>query len=427
MAITVNTDMADVQILIDAVRGVFRGKNAFMGSILVSQGAVRVSGTMPQGGPGAIGKKIDIPYFGTIGEFTNNPDGSSVTPYKLAQMLEQATISRDSLAVEVSAWAQGLGQVDPALGDPFQESANQAMAAATRQMDKVMVDEYKTTPLVKDVYNASSPVFIDWDLVVDSKTLWGDEQDSIVAMVVHSQTHADMAKLKNSKGEPLLLMNQTQGQESVTRFCGVPVLVSDRVPLDGSTMTSPMGSAGSTPPQITLSGTPLGPWKLVIDIVTGGGAGTATFRFSTDGGNTWSDEYLTPSGGGPLVLDDSLTSTLTLASGTERPRDSLVGANGKTGITATFTNSTYNADNVYKSIANLNVTGLILQQDSGAFWYNAQRLGAKQDVDILADTDILAMHLYRAAKLYRRRRGGTRPGCVAIKHNVRGFVGGTTF
>jgi hypothetical protein len=73
------------------------------------------------------------------------------------------------------------------------------------------------------------------------------------------------------------------------------------------------------------------------------------------------------------------------------------------------------------------VSTLICQQDAGAFWYNSSRFGMKSDVDILADTDVIAMHLYHATKLYRRRRGGSRPGVVAIKHNVKGYVGTVTF
>lgn len=417
MAITTKDEMIDVQILMDVVRGAFKGKNALMGSVFVSSGAVRVSPTMPEGGQNAIGKKIDIPYFGTIGEFLNNPDGSSVTPSKLAQASEQATVSRFSLAAEISRWAQGVGALMPGSdSDPYEEAKRQIMAAAERAMDGIMVSEFATTPLVMDVYSASSPVYLDWDLVQEATTLWGDEQDSIVGMSLHSQTRKDAAKLKDSAGRPLLLNDQRDGQQQVTRFAGLPLVLSDRVPLTGSTMSSPMGAVGTTPPQVTLAGTPLGPWKLAIQITTAGASdGTAKFKFSVDGGQIWSSIYTVPSGGGPIALDDSATT------------DSLVGINGKTGITATFTNDTYNVNNVYKSIANLKVTTLIAQQDAGAFWYNANRLGIQTDVDILADTDIAASHLYHAAKLYRRRRNGSRPGAIAIKHNVTGYTGGTSF
>lgn len=427
MSITTQSDMIDVQILMDVVRGHFKGKNAFMNSVLVQNGAVRVAGTMPRSGASAIGKKIDIPYFGILGEFVQNSDGSSVTPSKLGQLLEQATIDRYSLAAEISRWAQGVGAIDPAVGDPYEEAARQIMVAATRAMDQIMVTEFSGTELVVDVYSATDPVYLDWDLIIDATTLWGDEQDAIVGMAMHSQSRKDVAKLKDSQGRPLLLADQREGQQAVMRFAGVPLVLSDRMPLTGSTMTSPMGETGTTPPNVTLAGTPLGPWKLMIDVVTGGASdGTATFRFSVDGGNIWSATYAIPSGGGAFVLDDSATAAVADINGA-KTEDSLVGVNGKTGITATFTNGTYNADNVYKSIANLKVTDLICQEDAGAFWYNANALGLKTDEDILADTDITASHLYHAPKRYRRRRGGSRPGVIAIRHNVRGYTGGTTF
>lgn len=414
MALTINTDMIDVQVLMDVVRGEFKGKNAFMGSNFVSGGAVRVAGTMPASGASAIAKKIDIPYFGTIGEFASNPDGSSVTPSKIGQGLEQATIARYSLAAEVSRWAQGVGALDPSVGDPYQEAARQIMVAATRAMDLIMVTEFATTPLVLDVYSATTPVYLDWDLVQDATTLWGDEQDNIVGMTLHSQARADVAKLKNAQGEPMLLVDQKEGQQSVTRFAGVPLVMSDRMPLTGSSMSSPMGESTSQP-DITLAGTPKGPYKLLIKITVGGASdGTAKFKFSVDGGNIYSAEMTVPNGGGAIALTDTAT-------------DSLVGNNGATGITATFTNGTYTLNAEFKSIAILKVTTLIAQQDAGAFWYNANALGLKSDEDILADANITASHLYHAPKLYRRRRGGTRPGVVAIKHNVRGYVGGTTF
>lgn len=426
MGMTTKSDMIDVQILMDVVRGVFRGKNAFMGSALVSAGAVRVNGTMGESGQRAIGKKIDIPYFGTVGDFVQNSDGNAITPSKLGQMLEQATVDRYSLAAEVSRWAQGIGALNSAVGDPYQEAADQILVAATRAMDLIMVTEFATTPLVYDVYDAVNPVFLDWKLVNRAQTLWGDEQDAMVAMAMHSQSKADVAELLDSQGRPLLLVSQGDGQQQINRFAGMPLVLSDRVPLTGSSMTTPMGESTSQP-DITLAGVPLGPWKLIIQVMTGGNSdGTAKFRFSVDGGNIWSLTYTIPNGGGAILLDDSATAAVADVNGNKN-QDSLVGFNGKTGITATFTNGTYTLNALFKSIANLKVTDMIAQQDAGAFWYNAERLGLQKDEDILADADITASHLYHAPKLYRRRRGGTRPGVVAIKHNVRGFVGGTAF
>lgn len=412
MAITTKSDMIDVQILMDFVRGHFKGKNAFVGSPLVSSGAVRVSGTMPNSGQSAIGKKIDIPYFGLIAEFVQNSDGSSVTPSKLAQLLEQATIDRYSLAAEISRWAQGVAAIDPAVGDPYQEATRQIGVAAERAMDGIMVTEMSTTPLVVDVYSATTPVYLDWDLIQDATTLWGDEQDDIVGMALHSQSRADLAKLKDNAGRLQWAVDQQSGQQQLKTFAGIPLVVSDRVKLTGSTMGA-VTSSGTTPPVATLAGTPLGPWKLVIDCQASH-ASTTTVKFSTDGGNTFSDAITVADDGVPVALIDPAV-------------DSLVGINGKTGITVAFAAGDFNVDNLWKAQANLKVTDLICQQDAAAFWYNANALGVQTDQDILADTDITASHLYHAPKLYRRRRGGSRPGVIAIKHNVRGYVGTVTF
>lgn len=410
MAITTQSDMADPQILIDAVGGALRGRNAFMGSVLVSSGAVFVSPSMPKGGPGAIGKTIEIPYFGALPAFANNPDGSAITPSKLGQVLESATVARSSIAVETSVWAQGLSLVDPAVGDPYAEGTRQAQMRGVQEMDRLCVAEAATTPLVHDIYSASVPAYLNHREVIRARTKWADEQDAIVAMVTHSQAEADLAELTDQSGRPLLSDPQgTQGQGEIRRFAGVPLLVSDRVPLTGSSMGS-VTSSGTSPPVVTLAGTPLGPWNLVVDCVVGGAHETATYRFSTDGGNTWSATLTTPAAAAVVDLKDTAV-------------DSLVGQNGETGITIAFAAGTFNADNQWTATAKLKVTTLLLQQGAMAFWYAGDRLGTKQDVDILTDSDIIAMHLYHATKLYRRRRMGSRPGCVAIKHNVRNYNG----
>ena len=410
MALTTASDMLTPQILIDAIRGAFKKKNAFMGSLLASSGAVMVSGTMPKGGPGAIGKTIDVPYFGTIPGFAANADGSSVTPNKIAQTSEQATVARSSLAVEASRWAQGVGAVDPALGDPYEEAGRQAVEQATRHMDSKIITAAAATPLVRDVYSATVPVYLDHRQVVRARSLFADDQEGIVAMVTHSQAEADLAEMLDANGRPLLTETVRDGAQGVEkRFAGVPLVISDEAPLTGSTMGS-VTSTGTAPPVATLAGTPTGAWDLVIECQVGGAHETATIRFSTDGGNTWSADLITAGVGVALALTDTAV-------------DSLVGNNGATGITVAFAAGTFNADNKWVARANLKVTSMIVQRAALAFWFNQSALTPQTDHDILKDSDILALHLYYAAHMYRRRRGGARPGVVAIKHNVRQFIG----
>lgn len=395
---TTSTDVFIPEILDDTVRGVFARKNAFMGSLLVQLGIVKINDTFDVSDASRLGDEVTVPYFGTLGEFANNPDGSSVTPSKVAMTNEKSTISRDSLAFEVTAWASGA-----ASEDPYTESANQIVEAATRAMDKAVIDAAKATGVpTKDVYSATTPRKIDYDLAVDAKYLFGDEAAGSCAMAVHSKTYADMLKLKGNDGRPLLLQSQREGE--FDRFAGMPVVVSDRMPLDGSTMSTPV-STGTSPPVLTITGTPTGAWNLSIDCVVGGAHATATYRFSTDGGQTWSATITTLGVGVAQALTDTAV-------------DSVVGNNGATGLSVAFAAGTFNADNLWTSAAALKALSLILKPNALAFWYNRQALSLQTDKDILADARIGAMHLYRVAHRYRRAPGMSRPGVVRLIHNV---------
>lgn len=405
MAVTQSTDIFYPEILTDAVRSKMRGKNALIGSILVSSGAIAVSGQMPESGPQSIGKTVRMPYWGRLGRFQSNAEGSSATPQKVQQGYEDATVARASLAFEVSRWARGVVGVQGSSDDPYDVSANQVVEEAEREMDRQMVAEGSTSPLLASHYSSTAPEYMTYSKVVTDKAIkLGDEQnDGIVAMVTHSLVLADMANEKDASGRPLLTVPQ---DGTVLRIAGVPVLQSDNVPLTGSTMGT-VSEAGASVGNVALTGTPNGPWDLRIDIVTGGGRGTATFRFSTDGGTTWSETLTTAA---TVALTDTTT-------------DSLVGKDGETGLTATFGDATYNALSVYSSKANLCVESQIWMPGAGAYWYNEQALELLTDKDILEDTDIAAMHLYACPHVYRKRNGGSRPGVLRIKTNVRGFTG----
>lgn len=408
MAQTTINDVFQPEILTEAVQAAAGQKTAFMGSRLASLGAVVVEGSMPEGGQSAIGTTIKVPYFGRIGSFVNNPDGSALTPSKLAQTSENATITRDSLGFSVTTWAQGNAAVNPNVGDPYQEAARQILVEAERAMDARIITAASASGVyVNDVYSATTPKLIDYDLVIDSRfNAWHDEQDELAGLLVHSHAHKDMMKLKDATGKLLLVSSMGEGGP-LDMFAGLPVCVSDRVPVTGSTMGT-VSSSGTSPPTMTITGTPLGAFRLVVDCVVGGANATATIRFSTDGGNTWSVTMPTLAAATPQALTDTAT-------------DSLVGINGSTGLSVAFASGTFNADNLYTSTASLKVMSLILKKRALAFWYNKQRLALKTDDNIRDDSDEAAMHLYAAAHRYRRLAGGTKPGVVQIVHNVSGY------
>jgi hypothetical protein len=403
MAKTIITDGIDPEILTEAVQGAFAGKNAFMGSFLVAVGAAIVDGSFPESNPKRIGTTVEVPYFGVIGPFVNNPDGSAVTPQKLQQTSETAVVSRDSLAFEVTRWAENGWR-----GDPYAESARQINVQATRAMDKRLIDcAVATGAPIKSRYAASAITianYLDWDAVIDARAMWGDEDEMIVGMVMNSAAKADVLKLKDGEGRPLMVPTMNQGD--FDRFAGLPMHVSDRMSLDGSSMGA-VTAAGTAPPTVTLAGTPMGGFNLVIDVVVGGLLAATTVRFSTDGGQSWS---ATMPAAASLVLTDTAV-------------DSIVGVNGETGITATMAAGTYNADNTYESEALLKARTLLLKRGALAFWYNRDALELLTDKDILADSRLGAMHLYGAAHRYRRIPGGPTPGVIIIEHNVSAYTG----
>ncbi len=406
MAITTKDNTFNPEVLTDTVQGMLAHRNALKGSLFVASGAA-ISEPSLERGQNMVGEQITIPFFGHIGEFEENlADGAAATPRQLLMKSEVATVTRDSLSFEMTTWAQFA-----ASADPFAEAGVQIMDSFVRITDKRCLDAaIASGVLVQDEAGNT----MTWDIAVNAKTLFRDEQDDIVAMIVHSQTKRDMLLLKDADGRPLLVESQREGE--FDRFAGVPVGVSDKVDLTGSVMGA-VASTGTSPPVVSLAGVPLNAYDIKIEITTGGASdGTAFFRFSTDDGQTFSDPIVIPSGGGPQALDVSIT-------GSNAQADALVGKNGATGITATFASGTYNVDNVYRAEANLAVSSLLLKRGSIAWWWNREAMRMLTDQDILRDTDLAAMHLYGVAHRYRRRPGGTMTGVISIKHAVAQYDG----
>lgn len=81
---------------------------------------------------------------------------------------------------------------------------------------------------------------------------------------------------------------------------------------------------GTTPPVVTVAGSPKGHYLMQVDLTTGGALATAEFRWSIDGGSTW--------------VATSVLSAATVE---------LKTATFDTGLTITMPAGTYNADNLY--------------------------------------------------------------------------------
>ena len=219
MGTTKRSDLVIVsEILQEAIAGQLPGMKIFAGSP-----AAVMNGSL---GSSKGGDTVKIPYFGTLGELDDlAAEGDALTPASLSQTSETATVQHSGKAFEVSEWAMLAS--DPA-SDPYEEAARQISEAVVRRADKALIDKAVAADsgMTVDVYNASVPVNFNYDLYLQGRLKWGDEQNDIAMIAVHSKVLFDMYAMKDSTGRPLLIDMADGG---MPRLLGVPVMVSDRL------------------------------------------------------------------------------------------------------------------------------------------------------------------------------------------------------
>ncbi len=207
------------EILEPAIAGAFAGMRAIMGT-----GAAVINPTMPSSVQR--GKKITIPYFGTIGEFVKvSGEDDAIAPSKLTSTHEETTVERASLGFERTVFER---LVEDPRSDAYTEASRQIAVAGERLVDNELITKAVASlpAMTNDVYNAATPKTISPDVILDTQKLWGDEQDNMAALVVHSKVYFDLKKLKDGEGRALLTSGFADGLD---RFGNIPIVVSDRM------------------------------------------------------------------------------------------------------------------------------------------------------------------------------------------------------
>jgi hypothetical protein len=202
MAVTKKADLFIPEILEEAIQGRLAGMNALYGS-----NAVVVNGTL---GATKKGAKVQIPYFGNIGEMEDLADDEggvgavpALTPAKLTSAAEEAVVHHAGKAFEITEWAD----MSVSYADPYDEAARQLVETIGRRADKALVEAARTTTLTYDA-TADAIKTITWDAVIKAKGLFGDEidaQSGISLGVMHSKVATDAELLKDGDGRPLLI------------------------------------------------------------------------------------------------------------------------------------------------------------------------------------------------------------------------------
>jgi hypothetical protein len=212
--------------MVEAIMAAFRQP-----TVLANSRAVVISNTLPRntvdGARLKGGDKIAVPYFESIGQLDDVDEDHALTPAKLTTTDEEASLQHSGKMVEMTHWAR----IKMQYADPYAEVARQFRAATQEKFDAKLMSAASTSlpsGNVLDVYDAGTPRYLDWDLLVDGAMLFGDQQAGIEMMVVDSTTLGRLRKLKDGIGRPLLEVKLNPGTgEFELSFQGIPIRVSD--------------------------------------------------------------------------------------------------------------------------------------------------------------------------------------------------------
>lgn len=333
------------------------------------------------------GDKIKIPYMSHLGDaevITSSDDDSEGTVDNVGSDKEEATVKQARKVIDVTKWAR----TAQGKNDPYPRMSGQCIDVVRRAVEKELITDIFTSGLPLEFDGGTNP--IDIDMVVDAQTMFEGEDTDVALMVVHPKVMGSLRKLKDENGHPLLIEPKSLTDAQVRYFCGAPVIQSRLIGVDTAAWSA-VTEAGTSPPDLTLSGTPTNTFSLRVEITTGGARGTAKFRYSLNGGKTW------------------IKSNITTAATYVMPG---------TGTTLNFATGTYVTDNVYTATCSASVyrtaicqAGSMVAAVNGApeVWTNTNHKKPSYEVGV---------HWWFANHVYRAMPGLTLPGVVTIKHGI---------
>jgi hypothetical protein len=372
MATTQKSDLISPEVLADAIQGELAGMSFMFGTgAIQTVRGLKLTDAQKEGG-----EKVKIPYFNHIGEFEDvTTEGGALTPSKITMTTEESPVIHTGKAFS----STDIARIAAAFADPEGEAARQMATGFRRRIEREAIVKARVAAVVGGMGVETDAATITHDALVDLIGTFGDEEDGVVAIAMHSKVRKDVRKIKDTTGQPIFV-DPRDG--SVPRLMGRPVIVSDMCAQVFPSITA----AGTTPPAVTITGEVIGskPISLRIEITTLGARGVAAFRYSLDGGTTFSDPALTAAA---VAL-------------------------GKSGLTANFAVGNYAVDNVYTGVPRFET--LALKAGSIIAWIQDET-EVMYDTDILTNTRVLAVHAYAAVHAYSRLRGSTRPGVARLR------------
>ncbi|MDO9016562.1 MAG: hypothetical protein Q8S73_26505 [Deltaproteobacteria bacterium] len=370
------------QVLIEAVKARLPGMR-----LVGSLGIVAINSSLPA--DKYVGETVTVPYMASLGRMAEYAENAEIDVDQISSTAETSTVVRAGKAFSLTNMARVLR----GYANPLEEGQRMMIDSVGDYVERksitALVALGTSQPALKrSVHSATSPVYYDVDAHLYARSIFGDETRGIVGTIAHSQTVNRMLSLKDGDGRRLLPVVSRNDETGLIVFESVgSVYSSDLMPV-----TYTVVSAGTTPPVLTITGSPRGMYDQIrVEITTLGARGTAQARFSTDGGNTWVlSAQVIPASDGIVDLSDTI------------------------GLVFTFAAGTYAVDNVYTSRAKF--TTMTAKRGAAIFWHN--NFGNVDElVDPRRSSKVTALELLSVCHAYKRLDMGTRAGVGLVEHN----------
>lgn len=380
---TTSTLTITPQVLIEAVRSGMQGLRVF-GQL----GIVMINSSLPTSDRYA-GETVTVPYLAHLGAWAEYSENAEIDITSMTDSSETASVARAGKAFTVTDMARVLrGYASPMEAGRSMIQDGLAVYVENKIIAAIVARGTATPAIVYDVHSASTPRYLDRDVFIAVRSRFGDETKGIVGTVAHSQVINRMLTLKDADGAPLHRVISQDDENGVIVFEGLGrFYASDLMPVDYTVV-----SAGTTPPVLTLTGSPKGMYDQIrVECTTLGAFATAQIRISTDGGATW------------------------VASGVVVPSTGIVDRSDDLGLVFTFASGTFAVNNVYTSRGK--ATFAICKRGAGVLWHN--NFGSVESQrDVRRKNEVVAADLLAVCHVYKKLNGGTRPGVALGKINV---------
>lgn len=370
------------QVLLEAVREGMQGLR-----VLGGIGAITINASLPEGK--YAGETVTVPYLAHLGEWADYSENAEIDITQLSDSAETSAVVRGGKAFTVTDMARILrGYASPMEAGRQMIQDGLGMYVEKKAITALLALGSSIPAIVTDVFNASSPRFFDRDVAIRARSVFGDETRGIVGTVAHSQVINRMLTLKDADGMPLLDLLDQNDDLGVYTFKGLGKVYASDLMNVAYTVTS----AGTTPPVLTVSGSPKGMYDQIrIECTTLGAFGTAVIKISLDGGVSF-----------PLT-------------GVAVPVSGIVDRSSDLGLTFTFASGTFATNNVYTMWGKAST--LILKRGAAVYWHN--NFGSIESMrDVRRKNEVVAADILGVCHAYKKLNGGTRPGVAIAKHNI---------